>query len=475
MANEAGTDVVESTAIEADLLVIGFGKGGKTLAGDVGRTGQRVVLVEQAAQMFGGTCINTGCVPTKSMVHQGEKNAATNLPGELAYAAAVAATERLTAGLRAANLAALESIPSVTVLIGTAMFVDANTVQVSCDAGAVTVSARQIVIGTGARAGTADIPGLAACPVAVTNVELLHQAARPERLVVLGGGFIGLEFASMYAAFGCSVTVLERNPAVLASEEPEIADMARSLLAARGVDIQTGADVVDVQTILRPGAAPMARVRYLSDGRPVSVDADSVLVALGRTPNTAALRLDRAGVETTDRGAVVVDDYRRTTVPHIFAVGDVTGGPQFTYLSLDDYRIVADQLSGVDEPRRASQRTAVPTCLFLTPPLARVGLTESQARSAGHDVLVAASPVANLATVARARIVEQTEGMMKVVVDATTGKILGATLWCHDAHEVINIVALAMRHGITARALRDEIYTHPSMSECFNQLLGLLA
>ncbi|GAT00057.1 pyridine nucleotide-disulfide oxidoreductase [Mycolicibacterium fortuitum subsp. acetamidolyticum] len=459
----------------ADLLVIGFGKGGKTLAVDVGRAGQRVILVEQDAQMFGGTCINTGCVPTKSMVHQGEKNVATRLPGELAYAAAIAATERLTAGLRSANLAALEGIPSVTVLIGTAAFLDPNTVQVRSDAGTVTVSARQIVIGTGARAGTADIPGLAHCPVAVTNDRLLHQAARPERLVILGGGFIGLEFASMYAAFGCAVTVLERHPAVLAGEEPEIADMARSLLAARGVEIHTGADVVDVQTILRPGAAPVARVQYLRDGRSVSVDADTILVALGRTPNTAALRLDRAGVETTNTGAIVVDDHRRTSAPHIFAVGDVTGGPQFTYISLDDYRIVADQLSGIAEPRRASQRTAVPVCLFLAPPLARVGLTESQARSAGYDVLVAASPVANLATVARARIVEQTDGMMKVVVDAATDKILGATLWCHDAHEVINIVTLAMRHGITARALRDEIYTHPSMSECFNQLLGLLA
>jgi pyruvate/2-oxoglutarate dehydrogenase complex dihydrolipoamide dehydrogenase (E3) component len=224
----------------------------------------------------------------------------------------------------------------------------------------------------------------------------------------------------------------------------------------------------------RPGGPPAARVEYLVDGRTETIDADNVLVALGRMPNTAGLRLDRAGVEVTDNGAVVVDDHRRTSQPHIFAVGDVNGGPQYTYISLDDYRIVLDQLTGAAQPRSASQREAVPNCLFLSPPLARVGLTETQARTAGYDVRVAASPVVALATVARARIVGDTAGMMKVVVDAATDRILGAALMCHDAQEVVNLVAMAMRHGISAGALRDGIYTHPSMSECFNQLLGLL-
>ncbi|WP_422741946.1 FAD-dependent oxidoreductase [Mycobacterium sp. WMMD1722] len=463
-----------SAHLDADLLVIGFGKGGKTLAGDVARQGRRVVLVEESPAMYGGTCINTGCVPTKSMVYQAE-HLPDGISAASAYAVAVAQTERLTAGLRAANLAALAGVPSATVLTGRAAFLDANTVEVASHTGTVTVTARQIVVGTGSTPVIPDGLGLAECPVAVTSTELLRLVSRPDRLVVLGGGYIGLEFASMYAGYGSAVTVLERRPSVLANEDPDIADAARTVLRDRGVSVITGANTVRVQTVARPGGPPAARVEYLVDGRTETIDADNVLVALGRAPNTAGLGLDRAGVEVTDSGAVVVDDHRRTSQPHIFAVGDVNGGPQYTYISLDDYRIVLDQLTGAADPRAASQRDAVPNCLFLSPPLARVGLTETQARTAGYDVRVAASPVVALATVARARIVGDTAGVMKVVVDASTDRILGAALMCHDAQELVNLVAMAMRFGITASALRDGIYTHPSMSECFNQLLGMLA
>ncbi|KHO19131.1 FAD-dependent oxidoreductase [Mycolicibacterium setense] len=458
--------------IDADLLVIGFGKGGKTLAADMGKHGQHVVLVEESAAMYGGTCINTGCIPTKSMVYHGEQRV-PGVSGASAYADGVASVERLTAGLRAVNLASL--VRTVTVLTGRARFVDAHSVVVTTDTGPVVVTAQKIVIGTGSTPVIPDLPGLNDCPVAVTSAQLLRLAARPDRLVVLGGGYIGLEFASMYAGFGSAVTVLEKRPAVLTNEDSDVAGSARAVLGERGVDIVAGASVVGIQTIMRPGGPPAARVEYVIDGRSTTVDADNVLVALGRKPNTAELGLDRAGVEVADTGAVVVDEHRRTSAPHIFAVGDVNGGPQFTYISLDDYRIVLDQLTGAAAPRNASQRVAVPNCLFLTPPLGRVGLTESQARAAGYDIRVAASPVVDLATVARARIVGQTAGMMKVVVDAATDQILGAALLCHDAQEIINLVALAMRHGITAGALRDEIYTHPSMAECFNQLLGMLA
>lgn len=459
--------------IDADLLVIGFGKGGKTLAAELGRRGQRVVLVEESSQMYGGTCINTGCVPTKSMVYRGEHSPA-DAAGAQSYADAVAATERLTFGLRAANRAALESIPSVQVITGRAVFVDAHSVEVQTGNGAATVVARDIVVGTGSVPVMPDIPGVCDSPVVVTSAELLRRVSRPERLVILGGGYIGLEFASMYAGYGTAVTVLEQRPSVLAHEDPEIAQAALSVLSDRDVTIVTGVDVTGVQTFLRPGGPPLARVEYLAGGNAATIEADTVLVALGRRPNTAHLGLDRAGIEVTDTGAIVVDDLRRTSQPHVYAVGDVNGGPQFTYISLDDYRIVLDQLTDAVVPRSAAQRQVVPNCLFLSPPLARVGLTESQARAAGYTIRVATSPVAGLATVARARIVDDTAGMMKVVVDAATDKILGAALLCHDAQEVINIVTLAMRHGISASALRDEIYTHPSMSECFNQLLGLL-
>lgn len=462
-----------NSQLAVDLLVIGFGKGGKTLASTLATQGRRVALVEESAQMYGGTCINTGCVPTKSMVYQSDKLRAGDDP-KSAYARAVATTEQLTAGLRWTNQSMFDPITTATVLTGTARFVNRTVVEVDTPAGIVTVTADTIVIGTGSQPVIPDIPGLADCPVAYTSAEMLHHAALPDRLVILGGGYIGLEYASMYAGYGTSVTVLERRPAVLAAEDDDIADTARSLLTGRGVDLVTNADVIGVRTVPGPGGLPTARVEYTVDGRSAAVEADAVLVALGRRPNTLDLNLEQAGVDTTANGAIVVDEYRRTTQPHIFAVGDANGGPQFTYISLDDYRIVLDQLTAVPTPRSAAHRKAVPNCLFLTPPLARVGMTEREARTAGKQVKVAASPVVTLATVARARIVEQTAGMMKVVVDARTDEILGAALLCHDAQEVINLVALAMRHGITATALRDEIYTHPSMSEAFNQLLGKL-
>ncbi|MEZ0356359.1 FAD-dependent oxidoreductase [Mycobacterium sp. SA01] len=463
----------EDATLQVELLVIGFGKGGKTLAAMMASRGQRVVLAEESPLMYGGTCINTGCVPTKSMVFQGERSA-SGVAGAAVYAQAVATTERLTAGLRSANIAAFDPIATATVLIGTARFVDEHRVAVSTEHGVVTVDARTVVIGTGSVPVIPNVPGLRQCPVAVTSAQLLRLASRPDRLLILGGGYIGLEFASIYASYGTSVTVLEHRPTVLASEDDDIATEVRELLQERGVTVLTGANVTGVQTIQRTGLPPLARVEYIAEGAMHAIDADTVLIAAGRAPNTTDLGLQRAGVEVDSSGAIVVDEYLRTTRPHIYAVGDVNGGPQFTYISLDDYRIVLDQLQGASAPRRATDRVAVPSCLFLTPPLARVGLTERQARAGGRDVLTAVSPVVKLATVARARIVGRTDGMMKVVVDARTDEILGAALLCHDAQEIINIVALAMRHGITATALRDEIYTHPSMAECFNQLLGML-
>ncbi len=214
-------------------------------------------------------------------------------------------------------------------------------------------------------------------------------------------------------------------------------------------------------------------VHYDVDGAPKSVSGDLILVAAGRKPATAGLDLGNAGIRERPDGSIEVDHYLRTSQPHIYAVGDVNGGPQFTYVSLDDYRIVLDQLAGAGT-RSTADRHAVPYVLFTTPPLARVGVTEREARAAGNAVKVAVLPVAMMATVPRARIVDQVEGMMKIVVDADTDEILGAALLSYDSHEAINTVALAMRHRITASWLRDEIYTHPSMTEAFNQLLGTL-
>lgn len=456
--------------LTADLLVIGYGKGGKTLAAALARQGRRVIMVEQSDRMYGGTCINIGCVPTKSMVFRSE-HLTRGAAHDVEYAHAVADTDALTAQLRATNLAMLETLDTATVVTGRARFVDTHAVAVDlADGRKVHINATHIVVGTGSEPVIPDIPGLRDSGVTVTSSSLLSTPTLPRRLVVLGGGYVGLEFAAMFAQYGSEVTVLEHHDRILGGEDDDVAECARDILIDTGLTVLTGAAVTRVED----QAGPSATVHYTRGGSTASVEGDLVLAALGRRPVTADLGLAAAGIETTAGGAIAVDEHLRTSQPHVFAVGDVNGGPQFTYISLDDYRIVLDQLTGAGT-RSTAQRTAVPYTLFMTPPLSRVGLTERQAREAGRRVLVAAKPVAALATMPRARIVGDIRGLMKVVVDGDTDEILGAALLSHDSHEVINTVALAMRHGISATALRDEIFTHPSMTEGFNQLLGTLA
>lgn len=452
------------TSLEVDLAVVGFGKGGKTLAAALGKRGWRVVMIEQSPLMYGGTCINIGCVPTKSMVFRSEHlDAAAAHPDR--YQEAVTATAQLTASLRDINYATLDRIATVTVLTGRARFTNPQVLSVeTVDGQAITVTAQWIVVGTGSRPVLPQILGLADAPGVYTSTDLLATAELPRRLTVLGGGYVGLEFAAMYAAYGSQVTILDRGPRVLSREDDDVADCASEILIDRGIDIVTSAAVTSV--------SGDSTVSYRVDGVTKTVETDAILVALGREPVTDGLGLDAAGVETTAKGAIVVDDYLRSSQPHIFAVGDVNGGPQFTYISLDDYRVVLSQLAG-DGTRSTATRAAVPYALFMTPPLARVGLTEKAARES-HDVKVATMRVADMATMPRARIVGEDAGLMKVVVDAASDLILGAALLSYDSHEVINTVALAMRHGITASELRDSIYTHPSMTEGFNSLLATL-
>ncbi|WP_030749942.1 FAD-dependent oxidoreductase [Streptomyces sp. NRRL S-31] len=452
-------------SLHVDLLVIGFGKGGKTLAARMGAAGRRVALVEQSAQMYGGTCINIGCVPTKALIH----HAQSRRPGEPAQdslLAAVSATTTLTDALRDRNFAMLDDIDSVTVLTGRARFLDEKSVEVSAGSDRLVVTAPVIVVNTGAEPVLPDIPGLRSSAHLRTSTDLIRAEGLPERLVVVGGGYLGLEFAGMYARFGSRVTVLEAGPRLLPREDADVAEATVGTLRDEGVTFVTDAEVVEVTD-----EDGHASVRYRAAGEEHVLDTEAVLVATGRRPATAGLDLEVAGVRTTERGAIEVDEHLRSSRPHIFAVGDVNGGPQFTYISLDDSRIVADQLLG-SGARTTADREAVPYTLFTTPPLSRVGLTEREARERGHDVRVAAKPVAQIAAMPRAKIVGETRGLMKFVIDAATDRILGAALLSVDSQELVNTVALAMRHGVTASELRDTIYTHPSSTEAFNEVLG---
>lgn len=289
----------------------------------------------------------------------------------------------------------------------------------------------------------------------------MEMTVLPRRLVIVGGGYIGLEFASMYASFGSQVTVLEGYSELISREDRDIAASVQQVLEQKGIVFRLNARVqsVDGSTVVYQDTVTGGQYR---------LEADAVLLATGRRPHTAGLNLDVAGVEVNERGAIVVNEQLQTTNPAIRAIGDVKGGLQFTYISLDDYRILREDLFGAGE-RRVSDRDPVGYSVFIDPPLARIGMGEEEARKKGLNIKVNKLPVA---AIPRARTLGDTNGLFKVIVDADTDKILGCTLFGPDASEVINLVAMAMKTGQEYTFLRDFIFTHPSMSEALNDLMN---
>lgn len=449
--------------IDVDVLVIGWGKGGKTLAGALGRQGRSVAVVEQSKAMYGGSCINIACIPTKDLVHSASERRPEDDP-QAWFTAAVAGRDALTEKLRARSHAILAEVDTVTLIDGRARFTGAHEVHVAAGDDSLTVHAETIIINTGTTPAEAPFPVDGARVFDSTTIQ--HVDPLPERLVVVGGGYVGLEFAGMFSKFGSQVTVIDHGETFMRNEDRDVADAARALLEESGVRVILGGDVRSIRD-----EAGIANVELAVGDDTPTLETDAVLIAVGRRPVTAELGLDAAGVAVDERGYVVVDDRLRTSAPHIFAVGDVNGGPQFTYISLDDNRIVMDQLSG-SGARTTTDRTAVPYTVFLTPPLGRVGLNEAQAGASGRRVLVASKAIVDIAGMPRPKIVGETHGLIKVLIDADTDLVLGAAVFSIDAQEVINLIALAMRHGVTATELRDSIWTHPSSTEALNEVLA---
>ena len=374
--------------------------------------------------------------------------------------------DSLIAKLRARNHAMLAEVDPVTLIDGQARFVSTHEVEVSGNDDRLRVRAETVVINTGSFPAMPAIPGAAESARVHDSTTLQHVTPLPRRLVIVGAGYVGVEFAGMFANFGSEVTVVDHHDVLLPQEDPDVSHAVQSLLEEQGVGFVLGAGVDSVTDADTDTSVQIAGVAGTSQ-----LTADAVLIATGRQPATADLGLDQAGIRTDERGYIEVDEHLRTSVPRVFAVGDVNGGPQFTYISLDDHRVVLDQLSG-DGRRTTNDRVAVPRTTFLTPPLARVGINETQARELGHDVLVATKKIADIAAMPRPKILGETHGLIKVVVDASSDLILGATLFCVDAQNLINLVALAMRAGVTSSQLRDGIWTHPSSTEAFNEVLG---
>ncbi|MDU7602919.1 MAG: FAD-dependent oxidoreductase [Bacteroides caccae] len=452
-----------------DVIIIGFGKGGKTLAAEFAKRGQKVAIIERSDKMYGGTCINIGCIPTKTLVHQAKmasalKDATFEERSEF-YRNAVSVKESVTSALRNKNYHNLADNPNVTVYTGIGSFVSADVVAVRTATEEIRLTSKQIIINTGAETVIPPIEGVAGNPFVYTSTSIMELADLPRRLVIIGGGYIGLEFASMYASFGSQVTVLESYPELIAREDRDIAASVKETLEKKGIVFRMNAKVQSVNRVEDKAIVTFADSQT---SEVFVLEADAVLLATGRRPNTKDLNLEVAGVEVDVRGAIIVDEYLKTTNPNIRAVGDVKGGLQFTYISLDDYRIVREDLFG-DKERRTGDRNPVSYSVFIDPPLSRVGLNEEEARRQNRDIIVKKLPVM---AIPRAKTLGETDGLLKAIIDKNTGKILGCVLFAPDSGEVINTVAVAMKTGQNYTFLRDFIFTHPSMSEALNDLFS---
>ena len=452
-----------------DVIIIGFGKGGKTLAAEFAKRGQKVAIIERSDKMYGGTCINIGCIPTKTLVHQAKmasalKDATFEERSEF-YRNAVSVKESVTSALRNKNYHNLADNPNVTVYTGIGSFVSTDVVAVRTATEEIRLTSKQIIINTGAETVIPPIEGVAGNPFVYTSTSIMELADLPRRLVIIGGGYIGLEFASMYASFGSQVTVLESYPELIAREDRDIAASVKETLEKKGIVFRMNAKVQSVNRVEDKAIVTFADSQT---SEVFVLEADAVLLATGRRPNTKDLNLEVAGVEVDVRGAIIVDEYLKTTNPNIRAVGDVKGGLQFTYISLDDYRIVREDLFG-DKERRTGDRNPVSYSVFIDPPLSRVGLNEEEARRQNRDIIVKKLPVM---AIPRAKTLGETDGLLKAIIDKNTGKILGCVLFAPDSGEVINTVAVAMKTGQDYTFLRDFIFTHPSMSEALNDLFS---
>lgn len=453
-----------------DAIIIGFGKAGKTLAAELSNRGWQVAVVERSNKMYGGSCPNISCIPAKTLIH--ESNVSTLLyqndyPKQAnMYKQAIARKNKLTSFLRENNYERLNKRPNVTIYTGMGSFISADTVKVTLPEGDIELQGKEIFINTGSTPVIPEIDGLRQSRHVFTSTTLMELNILPKHLIIIGGGYIGLEFATMYTGFGSKVTVLEAGNRFIPQNDSDIANSVKDVLEKKGIEIRLNArtqsihDTNDGVTVMYSDA---------SDGTPYFVDGDAVLIATGRKPMTEGLNLEAAGVKRDAHGAVVVNDQLHTNIPHIWAMGDVKGGLQFTYIALDDFRIIRNQLFG-DKKRDIGDRDPVPYAVFVDPPIAHIGITEEEALKRGYSFKVSRLPATS---VVRSRTLHQTDGMLKAIINNHTGKIMGCTLFCADAPEIINIVAMAMKTGQHYTFLRDFIFTHPSMSEGLNALFDV--
>ena len=441
-----------------DIVVIGFGKAGKTLAAKFSKAGKSVALVEKDKNMYGGTCINVGCIPSKRLITDASKTPSGEFEKKAQYyKETVAEKKKLIAALNKANYDKIAAA-GVDIIDGTASFKDDHHIIVTTEDGNVEIEAEKFIINTGSVTIIPKIEGANSKGI-YTSESMMNLDELPKELTIVGGGYIGLEFASMYADFGSKVTVVQDGDVFLPREDEDIAKAIRDVLEAKNVEIVTGAKVTKVDE---------GKLYYEVAGESKTLDSDAILLAVGRRPNTDGLGCENAGVKLTERGAVETDEHLKTSVSNIWAAGDVCGKLQFTYISLDDSRIIWDEIMGEDK-RTTENRGAFSYSVFINPPFSRVGMSEKEAKTAGIEYKVL-SLSAN--AIPKAKVLRKTDGLLKALVTAD-GTILGAQLFCEESYEMINFIKLAMDHNIKAKDIVNFIFTHPTMSESLNDLFAM--
>ncbi len=438
-----------------DKIIIGFGKAGKTLAVLAANKGEKVALIEKSPKMYGGTCINIACIPTKVLAVAASEN--------LTFEEAIARKFDVVQRLNSKNYHMLADNESITVFDGFGSFLDESKILVESNGEELKLSADKIIINTGAESFIPKISGIEEGlkdSKILTSTELLENREAINNLAVIGGGFIGLEFASTLAKLGTKVTIFERGDKILADEDDSIQKVIFDFLVSQGINFEFNANIEAFENVENG-------ILVQNNGKKLAFD--KVLISTGRKPATTKLNLERAGIKTLENGGIWTNENLQTSNSKVWAVGDVRGKEQFTYASLDDFRILRSQFYG-DGKYSLKNRVNLPNSIFLQVPFSKVGLTEKQALAEGFDIKVKEIPAA---AVPKLQLEFKTAGLLRAIVDLKTNKILGAALFCYNSPEVINIIKTAIDAGLDYTVLRDQIFTHPTVAESLNDLFNL--
>jgi pyruvate/2-oxoglutarate dehydrogenase complex dihydrolipoamide dehydrogenase (E3) component len=451
-----------------DAIIIGAGQAGPSLAGRLAKAGQHVAIIERGH--FGGTCVNNGCTPTKTLIAsayvarlaQRAAEYGLRIDGRVVVdmARVKARKDELVNRTSKSLESWLRSLPNTTVHVGHARFVDAHTVAVGPD----TLTADRVFLDVGGRPKVPDLPGLAHVSY-LTSESMMDVDSLPEHLLIVGGSYVGLEFGQMYRRFGSKVTIVEMSPRLIGREDPDVSDAVRDILAAEDIGIR-----LDAKCIALEAAPRGVRLRLdCAEGAP-AIEGTHVLLAVGRVPNTDDLGLREAGIETDSHGYIRVDEALKTSAENVYALGDCNGRGAFTHTAYNDYEIVADNLLSAAN-RKVSDRIPI-YGLFTDPPLGRLGTSEAEARRAGRQILIGKMPMTDIA---RAREKGETQGFMKVLVDANSHEILGAAILGVGGDEAVHSLVDAMYGHLPYTVVQHGVRIHPTVSELIPTVLGELA